>query len=175
MDFSGLPSIFLKKGVHEALRLASLSLILKEVPVGAVVMDSLTGTILGRGWNLKETFYNPTAHAEILAIQEACRSVKNWRLVSGLLITTLEPCVMCLAVAQQSRLKAIYYMAEDTKGGALSLGYHVHQDPKLNHQLEAYYVPESKSQELLKNFFKEKRAQKRLEKAKAVKIKNILT
>lgn len=91
-----------------------------EVPVGAVIVKD--GEIIARAHNLKETLKDPTAHAEILAIREACNKLNNWRLHGCEMYVTLEPCPMCAGAILQSRLSKIYIGTfDDTTGAAGSV------------------------------------------------------
>ena len=140
-----------------ALEEAELAYKASEVPVGAVLV-SPTGAILSKKFNLKETHFNPIAHAEILCLEEAGKKIQNWRLSDCTLYVTLEPCPMCLSAMVQSRLKQCIFGAYDSKGGALSLGYHLHQDERLNHQFSVLGgVKHFECSRLLSQFFKERR------------------
>ncbi len=88
-----------------------------EVPIGAVVVDE-EGNVIGRGHNLRETRQMSTAHAEMVAIEEACKTLKTWRLDGCVLYVTLEPCPMCAGTIIQSRVKRVVYAADDPKNGA---------------------------------------------------------
>jgi tRNA(adenine34) deaminase len=128
-----------------------------EVPVGAVLV-SPQGQVISRTHNLKELVHNPTGHAEILCMQEGAKKLQNWRLNNCTLYVTLEPCPMCLAAMVQSRIKRCVFGAYDSKGGALGLGYHLHQDPRLNHRFSIIGgVEHFKSSRLLSQFFRERR------------------
>ena len=132
-----------------------------EVPVGAVLTDR-TGKILSKTCNLREQTVNPCGHAEILAICEAAKLLKSWRLTGCRLFVTLEPCLMCLGAALQSRLEMIGFGAYDPKGGALSLNYNFYQDKRLNHALAMVGgIRHYQCADLLSRFFKEKRHFKR--------------
>jgi tRNA(adenine34) deaminase len=144
--------------MKEALKLAEQASSEDEVPVGAVVM--LSGKIVGRGYNRREQDQNPLAHAEILAIQDAAKNLKSWRLNDCELIVTLEPCPMCLAACQQARIKEVIYGAKDPKGGALSLGYSLHEDPKTNHRFTVRFEETPECGKILSQFFEKKRKQK---------------
>lgn len=146
--------------IQEALKLGAAAAKKDEVPVGAVVI--LKGEIVGRGYNLRETLNDPTAHAEILAIREACKNLESWRLSDATLIVTLEPCPMCLAACQQARVKRVIYAALDPKGGALSLGYTFHEDRRLNHRFQAQRIEDAECGKILSEFFKSKRKKSKI-------------
>jgi len=146
--------------LDESLKLAEVAQLADEVPVGALLVGP-DGGILGRGRNIREAAHDPTGHAEILAIREACKSLRSWRLEQCTLIVTLEPCPMCLAAAHQARVSKIVYAAHDPKGGALSLGYHLHSDERTNHRFEIEQVAHPECGEILSRFFREKRKQKK--------------
>lgn len=126
-----------------------------EVPVGAVIVHE--DQIVGQGYNQRERLQDPLAHAEMVAIREAAQHLKSWRLEKCTLYVTLEPCPMCLAAIQQSRIQKVFYGAEDLKGGALSLGYTYHQDPRTNHRFVVEYAKNEECSNLLKKFFRKKR------------------
>lgn len=140
-----------------ALEQAEAAFKVSEVPVGAILV-SPNGEVLSRQYNLKESTFNPTGHAEILVMMEAAKKVQNWRLNECTLYVTLEPCTMCLSAMVQSRLKQCIFGAYDPKGGALSLGYALHQDKRLNHQFSMIGgVKHFECSRLLSTFFKERR------------------
>jgi tRNA(adenine34) deaminase len=140
-----------------ALEQAELAYKMQEVPVGSVLV-SPKGDILSKQFNLKETHYNPTAHAELLVLTDAAKKLQNWRLSDCILYVTLEPCPMCLTAMVQSRIKQCVFGAYDAKGGALSLGYYLHQDKRLNHQFSMMGgVKHFECSRLLSQFFKERR------------------
>jgi tRNA(adenine34) deaminase len=142
----------------EALKLAQIAATEDEVPVGAVVVQE--GKIIGRGYNLRETRQDPLAHAEILAIQDAAKNLRSWRLVDCTLVVTLEPCPMCLAACQQARIGQVFFGAKDPKGGALSLGYPLHEDPKTHHRFKVQFEEDSACGAVLTEFFAKKRKKK---------------
>jgi len=93
-----------------------------------------------------------------LVMQEASEKIRNWRLEDTILIVTLEPCPMCLAAMQQSRIGAVVFGAYDPKGGAISLGYNLHQDSRLNHQFSVLGgIKSYECGKILSKFFKERR------------------
>lgn len=128
-----------------------------EVPIGALVLNS-AGDVLSRAHNLKETVSNPCGHAEILAIQEAAKKQNDWRLIDCTLYVTLEPCPMCLSAIGQARFKEVIFGAYDSKGGAISLGYPLHKDSRLNHRFGMMGgVMHFECSRILSQFFKERR------------------
>ncbi len=126
---------------------------LGEVPIGAVVV--LDGQIIGRGFNLRERFEDPSQHAEFQAVLEASRQQKSWRLPEAELFVTVEPCIMCAGLLQQARIKTVYYGAEDYKAGGVHSMYHLLEDDRLNHQVEVHQgVRATEASTLMKDFFK---------------------
>ncbi len=101
----------------KALELAARAYELGECPVGAIVVDP-EGNIIGEGYNLREQLQSPTAHAEIIAIEQAAKALGSWRLTGCTLYVTLEPCPMCAGAIMNSRLKRLVYGAFDDKNGA---------------------------------------------------------
>jgi tRNA(adenine34) deaminase len=141
-----------------ALEQAELAYKVQEVPVGAVLI-SPSGEILSKQYNLKESQHNPIAHAEILSLIEAARKLQNWRLSDCILYVTLEPCPMCLTAMVQARIKQCVFGAYDLKGGALSLGYRLHQDKRLNHRFSVIGgIKHFECSKLLSQFFRERRS-----------------
>ena len=104
----------------KALELAACAYKLGECPVGAIVVDP-EGRIIGEGYNLREQLQSPTAHAEILAIEQAAKALGSWRLTGCTLYVTLEPCPMCAGAVMNSRLKRLVYGAFDDKNGACAV------------------------------------------------------
>ena len=146
----------IEQWLQECLKLAKTAASEDEVPVGAIVIKE--GVIIGRGYNRREQDHNPVSHAEITAIQEAAQHLKSWRLTDCTLIVSLEPCPMCLAACQQSRVDAVYYGAKDLKGGALSLGYLLHDNPKMNHRFKVLFQEQADCGRILTDFFRAKRS-----------------
>jgi tRNA(adenine34) deaminase len=128
-----------------------------EVPVGAVLVSG-SGEVLAQGFNLKETHHNPVGHAELLTMVEGAKKLANWRLSGCRLYVTLEPCPMCLSAMVQARIETCIFGAYDAKGGALSLGYHLHQDRRLNHRFSVMGgLRHFECSRLLSQFFRERR------------------
>ena len=131
-----------------------------EVPVGAVIVKDRK--IIARAHNLKETKYDTTKHAEILAIQKASKKLESWRLIDCEMYVTLEPCSMCAGAIINSRIKKVYIGAMDEKTGAVGSVLNLFEDYTFNHKVEAETgVMEKECQETLKKFFKELRELKR--------------
>lgn len=131
-----------------------------EVPIGAVIVRD--GQIIGRGHNLRESDKSPLAHAEILAIDDASKSLKGWRLTRCDIYVTLEPCLMCSGAIYQSRIVNCYYGAKDPKAGAIDSLFHVLNEPKLNHIVNTYSgILEDACSSVLSQFFKELRTKKK--------------
>lgn len=127
-------------------------------PVGAVIVDSRTGEIIARGHNQIEKTNNPTAHAEIVAIEEACKILNNNRLEFCDLYVTLEPCTMCAAAISYAHIRRLYFGAYDTKGGAVENGVRFFNAQTCHHRPEVYGgIMEHETAVLLKSFFQAKR------------------
>ena len=124
-----------------------------EVPVGAVIVKD--GEIIARAHNLKETLKDPTAHAEILAIREACNKLNNWRLNGCEMYVTLEPCPMCAGAILQSRLSKIYIGTFDDTTGAAGSVVNILQNH--NYFLEVVWENDEKCSKILTKFFKDRR------------------
>ena len=127
-----------------------------EVPVGAVIVHQ--GEILAAAGNRTREDNDPTAHAEMLAIREACRRLGSERLPDADLYVTLEPCAMCAAAISFARLRRLYFGAADEKGGAVVSGVRFYASPTCHHAPDIYpHIGESDSAELLKAFFRDRR------------------
>ncbi|WP_177436546.1 tRNA adenosine(34) deaminase TadA [uncultured Ruminococcus sp.] len=105
--------------MQRALELADEAAALEEVPVGAVIVHKPTGRIIGEGYNRRETDRSPLAHAEIMAIDQASRTLGGWRLLDSVLYVTLEPCPMCAGAILHARLDQVVFGTRDPKGGAV--------------------------------------------------------
>ena len=151
--------------LHEALRLAKEAADRGEVPVGAVVVHD--GQIIARGSNTREETQDPTDHAEMIALRSAAEHLKSWRLLDCDLYVTLEPCPMCLSACQQARVRKVIYGAKDEKGGAICLGFHAHADSRLNHQFEVVCEENAECSQVLKDFFLNRREEKKAERLKS--------
>jgi tRNA(adenine34) deaminase len=145
-----------EEAMGEALSLARAAGELGEVPVGAVAL--LEGAIVGRGANRRESARDPTAHAELLAIQEAARTLGRWRLSGVTLVVTLEPCAMCAGAMVLARIDRLVYGAEDPKAGAAGSLTDLTSDLRLNHRFPVERGLRAEAcGALLKGFFRARR------------------
>lgn len=129
-----------------------------EVPVGAVIVAP-DGTVIARAGNRTRELADPTAHAEMLVIREACRLTGSERLTGFSLYVTLEPCPMCATAISFARIRRLYYGASDPKGGGVELGPRIFTQPTCHHVPEVYAgIGEAEASRLLKLFFEARRA-----------------
>jgi tRNA(Arg) A34 adenosine deaminase TadA len=129
-----------------------------EVPVGAVLVDGAGGTILAAAGNRVQELGDPTAHAEMLVIREAAKTVGAPRLTGCELYVTLEPCAMCATAISLARLRRLYFGAYDPKGGGVEHGARVFAQPTCHHRPEVYGgLHENQAGALLRAFFGERR------------------
>ena len=127
-----------------------------EVPVGAVIVKD--GKIIARAHNLKETKFDTTKHAEILAIQKASKKLNSWRLIDCEMYVTLEPCSMCAGALINSRIKKVYIGASDQKTGAVGSVFNLLEDYTFNHKVEYEKgILQDECESILKEFFRELR------------------
>lgn len=124
-----------------------------EVPIGAVLVRD--DQVLAQAHNFRETWQDPTAHAEVVAIREAATQSGSWRLTDTTLYVTLEPCAMCIGAIILARIPRLVFGAMDPKAGACGSIFDLPVERKLNHRVEVVGgVLEQESQELLQTFFK---------------------
>ena len=108
-----------------------------DVPVGALVIAD--GEVIASRHNERELTGDPTAHAEVLAMRDACKRLGTWRLDNATLVSTLEPCTMCAGAALNARIHKVVFGAVDLKAGALGSVYNFGVDPRLNHTFEVQH------------------------------------
>lgn len=145
-----------EKFMRAALKQAQKAYENGEVPIGAVVV--LDGKILSRGRNDRNKKQISTHHAEVIAIEKACKKLNSWRLENCVLYVTLEPCAMCLGACFNARIKQVYFGAYDPKGGVCGSVVNLAEENQLNHFLTATGgVLQEECGEILKSFFKSKR------------------
>lgn len=139
--------------MKRALELAQQAADLGEVPIGAVVVCD--GQIVGEGYNRREIDSDPLAHAELIAIAQAAKHLKRWRLSGCTLYVTLEPCTMCAGALVNSRVDELVFGALDPKAGAVESLMEIVTDSRLNHRLRVEQgVMAKESSELLRGFFR---------------------
>ncbi len=127
-----------------------------EVPIGAVIV--FEGKVIAKSYNKRNKKRLATAHAEITAIEKACKKIGDWRLDGMEMYVTLEPCPMCAGAILNSRIKKVYFGAYETKSGAILSNYKILFGNSLNHNADAEGgVLEEECSALLKEFFKSKR------------------
>lgn len=149
--------------MNKAIEAAKKAREIGEVPIGAVIV--VNGEIVSTAYNLREKDQRSIAHAEILAIDQACKALGTWRLEDATLYVTLEPCAMCAGAIVLSRVKRVVYGAKDPKGGCAGSLMNLLDEKRFNHQVELVTgVEEDICSSLLSNFFKELRTQKKLDK-----------
>ncbi len=142
--------------MREALALAREAGDRGEVPVGAVAV--FEDRIVGRGSNAREAAHDPTAHAELLAIQDAARTLGRWRLTGVTVFVTLEPCAMCAGAMVLARIDRLVYGAGDPKAGAAGSLVDLTADPRLNHRFPVERgVLADEAGDLLRAFFRARR------------------
>ena len=142
--------------MDEALGLARQAAEAGEVPVGAVALCD--GRVVGRGRNAREGTRDPTAHAELLAVQEAARTLGRWRLSGMTLVSTLEPCAMCAGAMVLARIDRLVFAAADPKAGAAGSLQDLCNDPRLNHRLPVEQgLRAAEASSLLRDFFRGRR------------------
>ena len=143
---------FMRLALEQSRKAAALG----EVPIGALLVRE--GLVLAQAHNFRETWQDPTAHAEMVAIREAATQAGSWRLTGTTLYVTLEPCAMCIGAIMLARIPRLVFGALDPKAGACGSVLNVPEERRLNHRVEVTGgVLEQESQELLQAFFKDLR------------------
>ena len=151
-------SVFTSKYMDIAFKEAEQAETLDEVPVGAVIVHGITGDIIASAGNRVEQLQDPTAHAEMLAIKQACEILGQVRIPECDIYVTLEPCPMCAQAIVLSRLRRLYYSAGDEKGGGVEYGARIFDATSCHHKPDIYHgFQEERSKQLLQRFFKSKR------------------
>ena len=140
-----------------ALAEAEAAAVRGEVPVGAVIVTT-DGTVLAKAGNRTRELADPTAHAELLAIRQACQALGSERLGDADIYVTLEPCPMCAAAISFARLRRLYFGAGDPKGGGVEHGPRIFSQPTCHHAPEVYGgIEEVRAGALLREFFESRR------------------
>ena len=142
--------------INAALKEAKRALYLGEVPIGAIIVKN--GEIVGRGHNLRETIKSPLAHAEIIAINEASKTLGNWRLNECSMFVTLEPCIMCAGAIVQSRLSELNIGTFDPNLGGCGSVLNLVNNQYINSNINVNWLYNNECSEILKEFFKSLRS-----------------
>lgn len=143
--------------MEEAVVEAQKALLLKEVPIGAVIVKD--GEVIGRGYNRTETDRDPTAHAEMIAIRQAAAALGGWRLLNCRMYVTTEPCSMCAGAIVLARIPYLYIGTMNPKAGACGSLYNIVSDSRLNHRvLVTTGVMEDTCRSMMQSFFQELKA-----------------
>ena len=160
MSEAELDISFMREALREAERAGEMG----EVPVGAVVVSG--SEIVGRGRNQPITAGDPTAHAEVVALREAAKTLGNYRLTGVRLYVTVEPCLMCVGALVHARVGTLIFGTREPKAGAVVSSQRALEHPALNHRVEVVEgVLADESRELLQRFFQARRAASRSESA----------
>ncbi|MDR3494134.1 MAG: nucleoside deaminase [Ancalomicrobiaceae bacterium] len=143
---------FMALALEEARRAAARG----EVPIGAAIVRD--GDVLAQAGNRTLELADPTAHAELIAIRDACRAMGSERLIGADLYVTLEPCPMCAAAISFARIRRLYFAASDPKGGAVENGVRFYSSPSCHHVPDVYSgIAEVEASAMLKQFFRDRR------------------
>lgn len=146
----------MKMAIEEALKAEELG----EVPIGAIIVYK--DEVIARGYNIRETKQTALGHAEIIAIEEACKVIDSWRLEETTLYVTLEPCPMCAGAIIQSRIPRVVFGAKDPKAGCGGSIYNLLQEELFNHRCDVTTsILEEECSNLLTNFFRALRLRKK--------------
>lgn len=142
--------------MQQALTLARSASLIGEVPIAALLVRD--GIVIAEAHNLRETKQDPTAHAEVIVIQEGARQTNSWRLTGTTLYVTLEPCAMCIGAIVLARIPRLVFGATDPKAGACGSIMNIPPEPRLNHRVEVIGgVCAEDSRALLQDFFRQLR------------------
>lgn len=142
---------FMKEAINEAKKAYSLG----EIPVGAVIVKD--GKIISKAHNLKESNKSPMAHAEILAIEKACKELGDWRLTGCEMYVTLEPCAMCTSAICQSRISRLYIGTFNKDMGACGSVINLVDMPSIGHFTRVEWCYNSECSEIISDFFLKRR------------------
>lgn len=152
-----------KKLMNRCLKLADSAQKKGEIPIGALVIDD-TGKILAQSGNQRERQQTVLGHCELVVLHNACKKQASWRLSNCTLFVTLEPCHMCAAAIMQARIKKVVFAAHDPKAGAFGSKVNLSATPEMHHHIEVQSgLLADESSQMIKNFFKKRRAEKKAE------------
>ena len=152
------------KWMKEAIKQAKKAESYDEVPIGCVIVKE--DKVIARGYNKRETLQQSIAHAEIMAIQKACKKLNTWRLEDCILYVTLEPCQMCAGAIVQARIPEVVMGCMNPKAGCAGSILNILEMPQFNHQVKVTRgILEADCSQMLKTFFEELRIRNKQEKA----------
>ncbi|HSQ23232.1 MAG TPA: tRNA adenosine(34) deaminase TadA [Pyrinomonadaceae bacterium] len=147
-----------ERWMRQALRAAQDAGTRDEVPIGCCVV--IAGQLVAIAGNRTRTDCDPTAHAEIVALREAARKIKNYRLADAVVYSTIEPCAMCAGALIQARVPLLVYGATDEKAGAVESHFQICNSHQLNHRVQVIKgVLEPECRELMQEFFQSRRSE----------------
>ena len=149
----------MKNFMNEAIKMAKKALSEDEVPIGAVIVKD--NKIIAKGYNKREKLQDATKHAEIMAIEKACKKLGSWRLEDATIFVTLEPCPMCAGAISNARIKTLVYGAKE-KSSSDNLCEKILSSNRLNHKTQIIFQENQECCTLLEEFFKDKRNKKAL-------------
>ena len=150
---------YMALALEEARKAAALG----EIPIGAVLVHE--GEVVARAHNMRETWQDGTAHAEIIVIQEGCKKLGRWRLSGCALYVTVEPCPMCSGAIVNSRIDTVVYGYPDVKAGGAESIFNIITNPNLNHTATVISgICEEECAQVMKNFFKRRREENKAKK-----------
>ena len=144
--------VYMELALEEAKKAAALG----EIPIGAILVQG--EEVIARAHNMRETWQDATAHAEVIVIQEACKKLKRWRLTGCTLYVTVEPCPMCSGAIVNGRVERVVYGCPDIKAGGAESIFNIITNPNLNHVAQVTSgVREEECAQIMKEFFKKRR------------------
>ena len=150
---------FMGLALEEAQKAAELG----EIPIGAVLVQD--NEVIARAHNMRETWQDATAHAEVIVIQDACKKLRRWRLSGCTLYVTVEPCPMCSGAIVNGRVDRVVYGCPDIKAGGAESIFNIITNPNLNHVAKVMSgVREEECAQVMKAFFKRRRDENRAKK-----------
>lgn len=155
---------FMGLALEEAQKAADLG----EIPIGAVLVQD--NEVIAQAHNMRETWQDATAHAEVIVIQEACKKLKSWRLSGCTLYVTVEPCPMCSGAIVNGRVDRVVYGCPDAKAGGAESIFNIITNPNLNHVACVMSgVREEECAQIMKAFFKRRREENKAKKSEVIK------
>lgn len=145
--------------MKEAIKMAEKAYEIDEVPIGCVIVYD--NKVIASGYNKRNLEKNVLCHAEIIAINEACKVIQDWRLEECTLFVSVEPCPMCAGAILQSRIKTVVFGCENPKAGCCGSILNIVEESRFNHQVEVVKnILQEECSELMKSFFKNRRSKK---------------